>query len=86
MTVLHEGDRIHCKTIKGQLTIIKLFSNGVAVTAKVWIARANYPKLIPWKFVKYKDIHALADGGKFRYKAEKTYEVHGELPEFKGEL
>ena len=60
--VLKEGMRIHLKTREGMYTIVKVDNNGIHYSAKVWIARANYPDIIPTKYALFTDVKCLAGG------------------------
>jgi hypothetical protein len=71
LTELEEGDMIHLKQKRGTYTVVNVTSIGVYVSCKVWIARANYPDIIPTKFFEYSDIKCLA-GGNYNRRVFKT--------------
>lgn len=62
MIILQEGDRIHLKDKNGMYTIVKTENTGLHISCKTWIARANYPDIIPTKFISYGDVKCLAGG------------------------
>jgi len=75
MIILEINDQIHLKSIRGIYTILGFYEQGIIISDRKSIARANYPKYIPTKQVLFSDVKCFAGGFNAPRRTIKTIEI-----------